>query len=37
MQTGNTDFIFRNELDQACFQDDMAYDKTKDLVKGTIK
>ena len=37
MQTGNTDFIFRNELDLACFQDDMAYDKTKDLVKRTIK
>ena len=33
MQTGNTDFIYRNELDKACFQDDIAYGKTKDLVK----
>ena len=35
IQTGNTDFIYRNELDKACFQHDMAYDKTKDLVKKT--
>ena len=35
MQTGNTDFIYRNELDKACFQHDVAYDKTKDLVKKT--
>ena len=35
MQTGNTGFIYRNELDQACFQHDMAYGKTKDLVKRT--
>ena len=25
MQTGNTDFIYKNELDQASFQHDMAY------------
>ena len=25
MQTGNTDCIYRNELDKACFQHDMAY------------
>ena len=24
MQTGNTDFIYKNELDKACFQDHMA-------------
>ena len=24
MQTGNTDFIYRNDLDKACFQHDMA-------------
>ena len=24
MQTGNTDFIYRNEHDKACFQHDMA-------------
>ena len=35
MQTGNTGFIYRNELDKACFQHDMAYGKTKDLVKRT--
>ena len=33
MQTGNTDFIYKNELDKACFQHDMAYGKSKDLVK----
>ena len=25
MQTGNTNFIYRKELDKACFQYDMAY------------
>ena len=35
LQTGNTEFIYRNEFDKACFQHDMAYGKTKDLVKGT--
>ena len=35
MQTGNTDFIYKNELDKTCFQHDMAYDKTKNLVKRT--
>ena len=35
MQTGNTNFIYKNELDKACFQHDMAYGKTKDLVKRT--
>ena len=35
MQTGNTDFIYRNELDKAYFQHDIAYGKTKDLVKRT--
>ena len=33
MQTGNTIFIYRNELDKACFQHDMAYGKSKDLKK----
>ena len=33
MQSGNTDFIYKNELDKACFQHDMAYGKSKDLVK----
>ena len=35
MQTGNADFIYKNELDKACFQHDMAYGKSKDLVKRT--
>ena len=35
MQTGNTDFIYKNELDKACFQHDMAYGKAKDLVRRT--
>ena len=35
MQTGNKDFIFKNELDKACFQYDMAYGKSKDLAKIT--
>ena len=35
MQIGNTDFIYKNELDKACFQHDMAYGKSKDLVKRT--
>ena len=35
MLTRNTDFIYKNELDKACFQHDMAYDKSKDLVKRT--
>ena len=34
-QSGNTDFIYKNELDEACFQHDMAYGKSKDLVKRT--
>ena len=33
MQTGNTDFLNRNELDETCFQHDMAYGKSKDLAK----
>ena len=33
MQTGNIDSIYKNELDKACFQLDMAYGKSKDLVK----
>ena len=35
MQTENTDFIYRNELDEACFQNNMAYGKSKDLAKRT--
>ena len=35
MQTGDTNFIYKNELDKACFQHDMAYGKSKDLAKRT--
>ena len=35
METGNTDFTYRNELDKACFQHDIAYGKIKDLAKRT--
>ena len=35
MQTRNTDFIYKNELDKACFRHDMAYGKSKDLIKRT--
>ena len=32
-KSGNTGFIYKNGLDKACFQDDMAYGKSKELVK----
>ena len=35
MKTGNTDFIYKNELDKACFQHDIGYGKSKDLVRRT--
>ena len=35
MQTANTNFIYKNELDKACFQYDMGYGKSKDLTKRT--
>ena len=35
LQTWNTDFIYRSELDKACFQHDIAYGKSKDLAKRT--
>ena len=35
MQTGNTNYIYKNELDKACFQYDIAYGKYKDLEKRT--
>ena len=34
-QTGNTNFIYKNELDKACFQRDLAYGKSEDLVRRT--
>ena len=31
----NTDFTYKNELDKARFHHDMAYGKSKDLIKRT--
>ena len=35
MQTWDKNVNYKNQLDKACFQRDMAYGKTKDLVKRT--
>ena len=35
-ETGNTDYIYKNELDKACFQHDMAYGDFKDFAKRTF-
>ena len=35
MQTGDRNYIYRNEFDKACFQHDMAYGKSKYLEKRT--
>ena len=32
-KTGDTNYIYKNEFDKACFQHDMAYVDFKDLVK----
>ena len=34
-KTGDTKYIYRNELDKACFQHDMVYGDFKDLAKKT--
>ena len=34
-KTGDSRYIYRNELDKACFQHDMAYGDFKDLTKRT--
>ena len=33
MQTRNTNYIYRNDLDKTCFRHDMPYGKYKDLIK----
>ena len=33
MQTGDINYIYRNDLDRACFRHDMAYGRYKDLAK----
>ena len=35
-ETGNTSYIYKNELDKACFQHDMAYGYFKDLKRRTF-
>ena len=35
MQTGDTNYIYKNELDKACFAHDVAYCDSKDLTKRT--
>ena len=35
MQTGDTNYVYRTELDKACFQHDAAYSDSKDLAKKT--
>ena len=34
-ETGDSRYIYKNELDKACFQHDMAYGDFKDLAKRT--
>ena len=34
-ETGDASYIYKNELDKACFQHDMAYGDFKDLTKRT--
>ena len=34
-ETGNTSYIYKNVLDKACFQHDMAYGNFKDLARRT--
>ena len=34
-ETEDTDYIYKNKLDKACFQHDMAYGDFKDLAKRT--
>ena len=34
-ETGDTKYVYRNELDKACFQYDMAYGDFKDLARRT--
>ena len=35
-ETGDTNYIYRNELDKACFQHDMAYGDFKDLKRRRL-
>ena len=35
-ETGDTNYIYKNELDKACFAHDATYSDSKDLTKRTI-
>ena len=35
-ETGNTNYVCKNELDKACFQHDMPYGDFKDLARRTF-
>ena len=35
MQTGDTNYIYKDELEKACFAHDAAYSHSKDLTKRT--
>ena len=35
-ETGDTNYIYKNELDKACFVHDAAYSDSKDLTKRTV-
>ena len=35
-ETGDTNYIYKNELDKACFAHDVAYSDSKDLTKRTV-
>ena len=35
-EIGDTNYIYKNELDKACFQHDVAYGYFKDLPKRTV-
>ena len=35
-ETGDSRYIYQNELDKACFQHDMAYGDFKDLARTNI-
>ena len=35
LNAGKLDYIYKNELDKACFQHDMVYNKYKDLERRT--
>ena len=35
-ETGDTNYIYKNELDKACFPHDTAYSDSKDITKRTV-